>query len=321
MHRDGSKAPLKILFFGLGSIGRRHARLISNNFDHHLFAFRNSKKSKPNKLGIKELCYWREVKKLSPDVAFITNPTYMHLKTAINCARLGINLFIEKPIDCDTGRLNELIRLVRKKRLTNYIAYCMRFHPAIMQMKDYLANKRPMHCRVTVSSYLPDWRERRDYNRIYSTQKAKGGGVILDLSHEIDYIQYLFGDILEMQGAYGRISKLKINCEDYADIIFKCKKGVVNLHMNFFSKNLERTVHIDFGDSSYMKADLINNVLLINKNGRERTYRYNSEWDDIYLAQLDYFFKHLNKEKIMNNLIDAGKLFRKITAFKNKYEK
>jgi len=307
---------MKIIFFGLGSIGQRHARLLLKNFDHDLFAFRSNKKSKPNKMGIKELYSWKEVAKLSPDVAFIANPTSLHVKTAIKCAELGIHLFIEKPIDAGTDGLDRLIKLVKKKNLTTYVAYCMRFHPIIKRLHTELADKRPVHCKGTVSSYLPAWRKGRDYRSIYSAQKNKGGGVILDLSHEIDYSQYLFGDVLRMQGAYGKISKLKIDTEDYADIIMKCKKSVVNLHLNFFSKNWERTLHIDFEDSGYIKTDLIRNILTTNKGGRERSYRYKLKRDGMYLEQLKYFFSNFRNKRMMNNLIEASKLYKKIIAFK-----
>lgn len=308
---------MKIIFFGLGSIGQRHARLLRKNFNHDLFAYRSNRQNEPNKVGIKEIYSWKEVKELSPDVAFITNPTSLHIKTAIKCAELGINLFIEKPIDCSTDRLDKLVSLVRKNRLTTYVAYCMRFHPVIKWLHEYLDDKKSMHAKVVCSSYLPDWRPGRDYRNIYSAESKKGGGAILELSHEIDYSRYLFGDILEMQGSYGKVSDLEINSEDYADIAMKCRKGAVNAHLDFFSKDLERTIKIDFQNSDYIRADLIRNTLSINKNGSERRYKYKLKKDDIYLRQLEYFFKNFKKRKMMNNLIDASRVFKRIVTFKN----
>ena len=88
---------MKVVIFGLGSIGRRQARLLLDNFRHELFAFRSNEGIAPNDLGIKEIYNWEEVEKLNPEVAFITNPTFLHLETALKCAKLGMHLFIEKP--------------------------------------------------------------------------------------------------------------------------------------------------------------------------------------------------------------------------------
>ena len=307
---------MKIVFFGLGSIGRRHAKLILENFSHEIFAFRSNKLSRPNDMGIPEIHSWEKLKNLSPDVAFITNPTYLHIKTAIKCAKLGINLFIEKPIDCKIDKLNELRKIVEKKKLSTYIAYVLRFHPIIEQIKKKLINKKLIHARILTSSFLPAWRPNKHYSEVYSANKRKGGGVILDLSHEIDYCQYLFGDILKMQGIFGKISNLNIKSEDYADIILRCKKGIINLHLNFFSRNTERKIVIDFKDSNYIKADLEKSILIIGKDGKEKKYKYKVDLNDVFLIQLKYFFKNLKNRKMMNNLMDADRLFRKIITFK-----
>ena len=307
---------MKVIFFGLGSIGRRHARLLLNNFNHELFAFRSDRKSKPNRLGITELHSWKEVSRLSADVAFITNPTFLHIDTAIRCAGMGMNLFIEKPIDCSTGKLDKLMGMVRKKKLATYVAYCLRFHPVLKKLREYVAGRGPMHCRVVTSSYLPGWRPDKDYRNIYSAQKRKGGGVIFDLSHEIDYCSYLFGGIREMRGTFGKISSLKISSEDYADIILKCQNAIVNLHMNFFSKNWERSIRVDLKDSGHISADLINSTMSVCEKGVKRVYKYKFRLDDLYLGQLEYFFRNIKNKKMMNNLREAGKIFRKIAAFK-----
>lgn len=310
------KKRLKIVFFGLGSIGKRHALLILKNFKHEIFAFR-SKSKKSNNLGIKELYSWKQVSNIDADVAFITNPTYMHIDTAIKCAKLGMNLFIEKPIDCSDKKLNRLANLIKTKHVNAYIAYCLRFHPIIKALKKYLSKSDCVHANIIVSSHLPLWRKGKDYRNTYSASASRGGGVILDLSHEIDYIQYLFGDIRYMKGVYGKISKLEVNCEDYADIIIGCKKAVVNLHMNFFSMSNERSIHIDFDNSRFLKADLVHNTLLVNMNGKNKIYRYNTKKNDVYLSQLVYFFRNFKNINIMNNFSEAAKLFKKIIDFKS----
>lgn len=310
---------MKIIFFGLGSIGQRHIKLLQKNFSHTIFVYRSTKKSKVNNLGIKELYSWQAAERLAPDVAFITNPTSLHIETAIKCAELGMNLFIEKPLCSDTRGLDKLIGLVKEKKLTTYVAYCMRFHPLIKHIQKYIKNKQTMHCNIITSSYLPSWRSRQDYRESYSAHKKQGGGVILDLSHEIDYSFYLFGDIIKMKGSYGKISDLSIDTEDYADILIKCKRATINMHLNFFSRNKERKISIDFADSSYVKADFIENSWTVYEKGNLKKCKYYLHPDEVYLNQLTYFFQNYENKRMMNNILEAAKLLKSILIFKKQY--
>jgi hypothetical protein len=101
----------------------------------------------------------------------------------------------------------------------------------------------------------------------------------------------------------------------------KCRKSIVNVHLNFFSKNIERKIIIDFPDSNYIEADFIKNTLLTGKGKTKKVYRYNLGRDDIYVKQLKYFFKNCNNTKMMNNLAQAAELSKIILGFKESNEK
>src|SRR3989344_7928398 len=108
---------MKIIFFGLGSIGQRHAKILLKGYSHDLYAFRSGVSNEPNPLGIKELSTWEEVSSLRPDVAFITNPTSLHIEIALKCAELDCKLFIEKPVGKDLEGLVKLLEVVKKRSL------------------------------------------------------------------------------------------------------------------------------------------------------------------------------------------------------------
>lgn len=311
---------MKIIFFGLGSIGQRHARLLLKHFDHELYAFRSSPSSAKNDLGISELHTWKDVRSLSPDVAFISNPTDLHVKTAIECAELGINLFVEKPVDRASDTLDKLLNIVERKRLSTYVAYCLRFHPVIREMREYLSNRKSLHARVVVSSHIPDWRKGYDYRMNYSADEKRGGGVVLELSHEPDYISYLLGRPVRISGMCGYFSDLELGCEDYADMVMECDRGVANLHINFFSKKPERSVHVDLPSTGYISGDLIKNTVTICEDCNERIKKFNFERDDMFVDQLRYFFGNLGKKTMMNDLEEASVLFRKLVEFKAGHE-
>ncbi|MFH1581692.1 MAG: Gfo/Idh/MocA family oxidoreductase [Pseudomonadota bacterium] len=308
---------MKVVIFGLGSIGERHARLLLDGPGHEVFAFRSSKNSQPNSLGITEIHSWDEVKKIKPDAAFITNPTDLHVETALQCARLGMHLFIEKPLSHSVKDLNKLESVCKQKGLTCYIAYCLRFHPVIRKIRELIAGKEIYHARIVCVSHLPNWRKGRDSRQSYSGSKAQGGGVLLDVSHEFDYIQHIFGEIKEMQGAFGKISEVTVDAEDFADVLITLENSIrINLHLDLFSLKDERTIKVAF-KGGYLIADLINSKIICSYQGKEEIFDLKTGRDLYLRDQLNYFLENIGASSIMNDISEARPLLEKILEFKN----
>jgi predicted dehydrogenase len=310
----------RILFFGLGSIGKKHASFTKNKFNYDLYAYRTGKGQEKNNLNIKEFDNIDEAFSIKPDIAFITNPTFLHTETAIECAKRGISLFIEKPISNSLNGLDELEKEIKKRKLFTYVAYNLRFHPVINNLKEILPKKeKPIYFRVKSSSYLPSWRQKQDYSKSYSAKKEYGGGVILDLSHEFDYITWLFGNIKEINGYCDKISNLDIDSEDILEAQIICKSNISgNLHLDYFSREEERKIQIYYNDK-YFEGDLIHNTIrIINDDGSEKKTYYHTNLDDTYDKQLEYFFEQYDGKKLdsMNNFSEAFLTFKKIMNFK-----
>ena len=308
---------MKIVFFGLGSIGQRHAKILLENYSHDLYAFRSGIKDTSNELGIKELHSWNEVEKIKPDIAFITNPTSLHIETAIKCAKLGCKLFIEKPIGKDLEGLDKLIEIVRSKNLVTYIAYNRRFHPVIIYLKDFLKNKNPLHVRVVNTSFYPNWREGRNHLEVYSAKKAMGGGVILDLSHEIDCVAYLLGEVQEIKGSFSKRGEVTLDSEDFVDMIVEANNIPVSIHINIISQISQWYIQIEFSNLSIMANLATGEVSEFRDEKLEKTFSLDYDRNQTFKDQIKYFFNNIDNLKIMNNLIEAESLFRKIIEFKN----
>ncbi len=307
---------MKIVIFGLGSIGLKHAGVLSDNFSHQLYAFRSNRTEMTNKGNIKNISSWKEVDQISPDIALISNPTDLHIATAIECARCGMHLFIEKPLGASLKDLDKLLAVVKKKKLATYVAYLLRFHPVVMYVKKILSAKKFLHMRVVTSSYLPSWRAGTDYRSGYSASRKRGGGVILDLSHELDYISYITDGVKDVSAQFERRSDLTIDAEDFADILVKTNKGPANLHINFFSHINKRQISVDFKDSS-LTGDLLENKVCWYKKGKLlKTVKFKDGVQDCLLKEWKYFLSNLNKRRMMNNVFEATVLFKKMHALK-----
>lgn len=312
----GSYKNLKIIFFGLGSIGQRHAGILQEKYPFELFAFRSKKIKKQNQLGLKEVFNWKDVDTIQPDVAFITNPTSLHIPTAIECAKRGMSLFVEKPLGMDIKGLDTLSKLVKQKRITSYVAYCLRFHPVIQAIKKFVAGKKVYHARILTSSFLGKWRTGVKPHEMYSAHRRWGGGVLLDLSHELDYSEFILGDILKMRGRFGRQSQVTVDAEDYADILVETKNGPVNIHLDFLSQIQQRFIQIDLKGTS-IEGDLINGtVKIFSSNEEPQVHQLAAGYHHCYEKQLEYFFANLENPTMMNNILEAKDLFKKIYLFK-----
>lgn len=307
---------MKILFIGLGSIGQRHARLLLEmNRGFELMALR-SKKSPPVQFPILEVLTWEEVAKNNPTIAFITNPTSMHISTATRCAELGYKLFIEKPLGCSIDGLDDLVSCVLKNKIVSYVAYNLRFHPVIQKLKEYMNKGTFLHMSVVCSSFLPNWRPSQEAKMTYSAIKALGGGVVLDLSHEIDYTTYLLGKILSISGRCSKRSVVTVDAEDWADMVVSCERGPALIHINFFSQIKQRQIQIDFTEFS-VAADLNRGIVQEFINERETNrYEYDCQRDYTYLRQIEYFIQNSDNTSMMNNILDAREVFNQILNFK-----
>jgi len=290
---------------------------LQDNFSHELFAFRSKgKRSHKNELGIAEVYSWDEVEKLKPDLAFITNPTFAHIKTAFQCASLGMHLFIEKPLSHSLKDIASLEAICRKKKITCYVAYCLRFHPVIKALRKLVLAKKIYHVRIDCSSYLPSWRKGTTSKDLYSGITSQGGGVLLDLSHEFDYIRYLFGEIKAMAGVYGKISAVSFDSEDFADVLLATRHAPhINLHLNFLSHMNERRIIIDH-EQGCLVGDLLGNKIEILNGHHKKTIRFTATKDDYFKEQIKYFFRYLGNPLMMNNLKESKATLTKILEFK-----
>ena len=139
-------------------------------------------------------------------------------------------IFCEKP-------LFETYRQLDISQNRVYVGYVLRFHPLVQKMKTLLENEKIISVHAYCGQYLPTWRKEVDYKTTYSAKKAEGGGVLLDLSHEIDYIQWLFGTMREVQSYQLKISDLEIDSDDCVTCIAKTSHNmIVSVSMDYISK-------------------------------------------------------------------------------------
>lgn len=304
---------MKIIFFGLGSIGKKHLKLLLKHFDAEIYIFRH-RQSEKNEFGLPEIYDLKEIKKIKPNAAFIATPTDKHIEYALFCAKEGISLFLEKPLSHNGSHVGELLRIVDENNIPTYIAYCLRHHPVIKWLKNYVDNnhKDILHVRVSCTSNLTTWRQ-GNHLKHYSAFSARGGDISFELSHEIDYICYLLGIPDSIKSNSARVSDVTVDAKDFADILFRFDDVYASLHINFYSQRKERKIIIETAAKTIV-SDLLTNEIEIIESKKSSKINFEMEPDEIYLHQLQYFFNNLecNNLNMMNNLKEALPIFNTI---------
>jgi predicted dehydrogenase len=219
------------------------------------------------------------------DITFIVNPTALHYETMHYMANRTKHMFIEKPIfekeNYDIGELN------LNSESTYYVAAPLRFSGILEIIKDILPSVRVFSVRVICSSYLPDWRKDRDYRAIYSASKKLGGGVSIDLIHELDYLVELFGFPETRLNAQGKFSNLEIDSEDLSVYILKYQDKLIELHLDYFGRIPKREIEI-FTEKGTIIGDFIGKKVSTSWNNEVIVL---DECEDIYTKEMEHFFQ------------------------------
>jgi len=280
---------LKVLLIGYGSIGKRHYEVLSQMPQVQSIDL-VTKQSIQGKVCYKNLESVEDMNQYDYFViASETNKHFEQLKFLDKSVKSKL-IFCEKP-------LFESKKDIEIKNNKVLIGYVLRFHPLLVQLKESLGDEKIISVNAQCGQYLPSWRPNRDYKESYSAKKEEGGGVLLDLSHEIDYVQWLCGQIDEIKSYQVKISDLEINSDDLTLLIGKTKKDIfVNISLDYISKMTHRRLLIETFEYTYELDFISNRLVKKDKVGLEERYdASNLERNSMFeRMHLDIFEKQKN---------------------------
>ena len=249
----------KVLIIGYGSIGRKHHIVLKKIKEISKICILTQQKKIKNKIDS-----FKQAIRFNPDLIIVSSTTNKHLYHLRNIEKKFVNktVLVEKPLFDNFYKFK-----VKKNKV--FIGYNLRFDPVIQFIKKKLTNKKLWSVNVICYSYLPEWRSKRNYSKTSSAMKKLGGGVLLDLSHELDYIQWLFGSIKVKFVINNKISNLKINTDDNLVLFGKTiNVKQLQINLNYFSKIPTRKIYID-GPKINIVADLLNKKIIYKENGNK----------------------------------------------------
>lgn len=232
----------------LGSIGKRHFRNLRALRPQAEITVLRRRESEPVRaLGeaISEIYSIEAALALKPDAAILAGPAPTHVALAQRFAENGIPVFIEKPLSNDLVGLTTLSRTANESGVPIMVAYNLRYNKALIAVREQLLRGtigNVLAVRAEVGQYLPDWRPEYDYRHGVSANKALGGGPLLELSHEIDFLYWIFGMPQRVSGQGGRYSDLDIDVEDCVELCFEydSPRRIISLHLDFLQRPAAR---------------------------------------------------------------------------------
>lgn len=297
---------MKVLIVGLGSIARKHIAALREMYDKDLeiLALRSSKSSKIED-GIQNIYSWKDVQG-KPDFVLISNPTVHHAMAIQEALVLNVPLFIEKPVLSDLAQAEELEELIASADIPTYVACNLRFHAPVVYLKQLLDSGeygKINEVNVYCGSDLSGWRPDVDFRQTYSASAKMGGGVHLDLIHEIDYIYWFFGKPELVNSIRRSSSHLEIEAIDYANYQLVYKDCVVSITLNYFRKDYKRQAEVVTSLGTFL-CDLKQNTIHFND---ELVFEnQNTGFIDTYKKQLTYFIETIQEGDIIENDFQEG---------------
>ena len=212
----------RVLIVGLGSIGRRHLRLARELLPNaDIRVLRHQADSPVPDTANGGVSRIEEAVSFAPQIAVIASPATTHIITAQALAEAGVHLFIEKPLSASLAGVEQLVETCRQQGSVLLTAYNLRFMPSLQRYRHLLiegAIGKVLSVRCETGQYLPSWRPNADYRLGVSAQRELGGGVLLELSHEIDYLRWIFGEVVWVKATLSRQSGLDVDVEDTAHL-------------------------------------------------------------------------------------------------------
>ncbi len=297
---------MKFLIAGFGSIGRRHFRNLLSLGQKDILLLRSNKST----LATDELDGFVVETELGkalahrPDAVIIANPTALHLDIAIPAASQGCNLFFEKPISDSMERIAELKAALKSGGGQAMTGFQFRFHPGLQRIKELISEKaigNLVSCHAHWGEYLPAWHPWEDYRQSYSAKKDLGGGVVLTLSHPLDYIHWLLGDVESLWSFTAQVPALEIETEAVAEIGLRFNQGVLaSIHLNYIQQPPVHNLEL-IGDQGI--------ILWNNASGAVELYKRKSDlWqtypppagfdrNDMFLAEMQHFIECAQKKR------------------------
>lgn len=296
---------MKILLVGFGSIGKRHLRnILSLGYNNISVVSRAGHLSDEFEQLSVFMTVDEAIADIHFDAAIICVPTAYHIPTILTLLHAGIkNIYLEKPVSHNYQNIETVQNLIQKNKANVIIGYDLHYDLGLQKVKELIALNTIgtiVSVNAQVGQYLPDWRPQEDYTKGMSAKIETGGGVMLDLVHEFDYLYWLLGEVKTIASFNKNSGALKIETEDIAEVLLQFKNGVIGtIHLDYLQQQLVRNCMITGSEGSVFWNLASSKVKWILKDKTEHEFDYSGfERNDRFVNIIRDFLQSSSGNKL-----------------------
>jgi len=288
---------LNSLIVGGGSIGKRHLKNLQTLGYSNIWVLKRTEdKSFESEHNVKVITSFKQANLIDFDCIFVCSPTALHNESLAFAKRKGLDVFMEKPLIHSTEGLSEACAIQQNSEEVFFIGFMLRYHPLVRKVKEIVDAQTlgaVYNARFSFGSFLPYWHPWEDYKISYASRKELGGGVINTITHELDLIQYFFGEPQKLYCEVSNFDMLGIEVEEHCEAIFSYQDKVVTLHLDYLQKDYDRNIKI-LCENGKIVWNWHDNYVLVQKHNEE-SYRIildtTFDVNQLYIDEVKDFIK------------------------------
>jgi predicted dehydrogenase len=278
------KNKTRVLVVGLGSIGQRHARLLSERMDVELHICDMIETHRVDTVSalvnpfVFQYSHFPDALLAKPDIVFICLPNQLHVPIGLQAIENGADVFVEKPISDSIEAAEKLVAAAELNGRFLQVGYMLRLDEGLCKMKnivdaDGIGNL--VGGRAMIGTYITLLNAR-------SPDREKNpNSLIVDYTHELDFIRWFFGEVVEIKAMAACIGDLKLKAvPNLFQMILKMKSNaLVQVHMDYIQFPQRRIFEV-YGDRGTLSYDFM--------SGDIRHFKFQKEyqWEDIQVAPI-----------------------------------
>ncbi|NCO39761.1 MAG: hypothetical protein AUJ96_21630 [Armatimonadetes bacterium CG2_30_66_41] len=296
---------MHILIIGVGSIGERHLRNLLRS-DGVRCSFAEPSLTQREKIAgdyqvARTFASWEEADLSEFDGVVICTPTDLHVPIMARLVDAGIPVLSEKPLAMKLEGVEELKRKIRKRSAVAGVAFCLRHHPLLAEIKERIVNGELGTVRVASQYSGQYWpRMRKGWPPAYAQSRETGGGAIPDhLVHSINLLEWYFGPTTSVSALQRHLELPDIATEDFGTVTMRFAEGQVGqLTLCLFQRDTLSRLQV-IGDAGTARCDMgADRLELFDddadawKPGRAQTV----DRDDLFLLQAQHFLDCIRGE-------------------------
>ena len=317
-----------IAIVGLGSAGLRHLRLLKNirpNIEVTLVRSGKGQEYPEEGLVVRSVSTIEEAIHVGIQAAIISSPSTLHLQQAEQLGKAGVHLLVEKPLSHHSEGVDKFLKEVPEMGIVGLTGYVLRYDQAAREFSEMLNDGLPghlLHASVECGSYLPDWRPNQDYRASVSAKSELGGGALLELSHELDYVHWFFGAPKSVYAHLHNSGTLGVQPEESVELVITNRAELpIAVHLDFNRRHTTRYCRVHGTEGTLIWDAVKKEVQWLPVEGKSEVMRFDLGPDDMYVRQLGHFLDCIeNGADPGVSLEDGGMVLRLVDAARRSHE-